>query len=73
MISYEAIQLGMDFLLVLVYVTTYSKFRLDHYCGVIDAKVEGSYGSLMRVLNFDNLWNRLVYRGDPTQLGSVVI
>jgi|MDSY01.1.fsa_nt_gb hypothetical protein len=24
---------------------------------IIDAKVEGSFGSLMRVLDFDNLWN----------------
>ena len=61
------------FLLVLVCVTTYDQLKHDHYRSVIYAEVEGSSGSLMRILNFDILLSRLVYRGDPTQSGSVVI
>jgi len=38
--------------LIFVCVTTYAIAIV-----VIDAKVEGSFGSLMRVLDFDNLWN----------------
>ena len=38
--------------MIFVCVTTYAIA-----IGVIDAKVEGSFGSLMRVLDFDNLWN----------------